>query len=211
MENLEKADKKAIIDNIEQKIQQVFDSRDCFINKEEFRIQLGPLWHTSEQLNSSLKIIEDFLNKNKLIEKCTTIAIADTLKSQFTIFPHACILAHKYNKSLIIWKERAEYLRGRDIIFGDVGLESEKILILQDIILGGYTIVKLLVDLQRLKKNSGKKIENIDIATLIKLMNDDSMNNLIKLINEQASDFQILNNNFTCLLDLSNQWSEVFK
>lgn len=207
-------DKKITLQNMNKKIQDRLRIEANFIDPSEYRINMEPLWQVPCQLTSSLETIEEFLSSNGLIDNYTAIAVADALKTQFGIFPHASILANKHQKSLLIWKERADYLRGRNIIFGipsNANGIAQDILILQDIILGGYTIVKMLADLHNLHRNGRITIGKVKIATIIKLANNTEMENMITLISKEAPSFDIGSKSFVVLLDLADDWSEVIK
>ncbi len=214
MGNLPLSEKEEAVQKIKNLLKEKFNSNAPFLVEKDGRIELQHLWHKKELLNSSLKLIEKFLDENDLLKECTAIAIPETVKSQFSIFPHACILSNKHNKNLYIWKENAGYLGGKEfsILFGEhhIGREPESVLIIQNIIYGGYTIVEMIEHFYRIQREHNRQIKNIKIAILVNLANEEQTNNMITLINQVARNFNITKNNFKYMIEISELWHKAF-
>lgn len=212
MVNLQLSEKEEAVQKIRNLLKEKFNSNAPFLIEKDAKIELQHLWHKKELLNSSLKLIEKFLDKNDLLKGCTSIAISETLKSHFGIFPHACILSHKHNKNLFIWKEGVGYPRGNSILFGEhhIGGGPESVLILQNIIFGGYTIVKMIEHFYKIHREHNKQINNIKIAILVNLANEEQTNNMITLINQVARNFNITKSNFKYMIEISEHWHKAF-
>ncbi len=195
-------------------LQKLFDVKtEKLFDESSGKINLEHLWHTPERTKASAQLIEKFLQKDDLLKNCTSILVADTLKSQFSLFPQASILACNEKKILLIWKERAEYLRGKSVLFGHFCRQQEKVLILQDVNLGGYTIMKIIEDLNRIQRNHEHRVVGINIAILVNLANEEQMDYMIKLINKKTDfPFNITRKNFICFTEkISGLWNATYR
>ncbi len=126
MGNLQLSENEEAVQKIRNLLKEKFNSIASFLIEKDAKIELQRLWHKKELLNSSLKLIEKFLDENYLLKECTSFAISEKLKSHFGIFPHACIFSHKHNKNVFICKEGPGYPSGNSILFGEHQIGSER-------------------------------------------------------------------------------------
>ena len=175
------------------------------------RIVLDRLWHTPQHAESSLRMLDTFLDQRGWLSAAGTLVVADKVKGPFSILPLCCALALSRKKHLLIWKETADSLHGTSELFGNVEVLADgnaPILICHDVLVYGYAIVKMLVDLRTRLDPLATMAARLQIASLVRLASEDDFSRLLQLIEGEAK-YSLKPEQFAFLADVSGEWDQL--
>jgi len=175
------------------------------LDEETSYIYLDSLWIKAELFRKSSNFIRDFLEKKQILNQATSIMAADKLKYPFGIIPIASVISLTEEKDLLIWKEQGDFLTGKPLVYGHGTQDITNVIILHDVFLGGYSIIKMIESLRHIEEKHNKKCEIINICSLVNLANESVIERTIDDINKRTNK-KIKADNLLFILDLSAFW-----